>query len=585
MSKLTGHDQVGFLESYATSRHDWRQMTKNGRVAFYRRMGIVESCFNTDGTDFEGRADLTMHLHVAMKTRLSLKQLRARVELVWALMRQKHILLSARVAKAVDILPETSVGGSEDRFYVFEPSSDPFSMLREAKQHIVFVADHFPQLDPDDFFIHTLNSSRCIDESQAMSRLYVMPIAQDQNGQHQMHFMFLAGHEIVDGLTSMRWMASFIKLLNLSAAQLVHDAAALCARAPTGRLPPAQESLYPPIRGSPARQRWSWALTRILRHTRRPPPAAFQNPLRRIKGSANPTPFKPKYVPVLDYSRTPPLNSFRIRATLGPASVRRMSRICREARISIGSGCFALVSLVMMLFEERRNPHIPAPERLPFVGSFPVNPRPFLAGKPTTGKEDSLMLAFSDGVTLPFLPSDLDLEGRLRLLGKQAHRQLRQYQKRPKTIEEEIHLGSRSPTQLLPLLYLNTMESLERGSKPHRKRGWDIQGAYPAKPPSSLSTCGVSSVGARGSIISAGRYDTTGQLEPGQDLVADFRNLDTTVRARNGEFLVGAAGDGDYLWFGVSYDGCAIDPELASQWKQVMETILLDTEKPPLPKL
>jgi hypothetical protein len=227
----------------------------------------------------------------------------------------------------------------------------------------------------------------------------------------------------------------------------------------------------------------------------------------------------------------------------------------------------------MMLFEERRNPNIPAHERRPYVGSFPVNPRPFLDGTPTTGKEDSLMLAFSDGIALPFLPSDLDFEGRFRLLGKQAHRQLRQYQKRPRNTTEQIHLGTRSPNQLLPMLYLSTLERLEGKSAEDRKRGWNIQGGYPVKVGASLSTCGVSSVGSRASIIGPGRYDVS-RLPHQGDLVADFRGLDTTVRARDGEFLVGAVGDGELLRFGVSYDGCAIDPILANEWKHVIETIL-----------
>lgn len=90
---------------------------------------------------------------------------------------------------------------------------------------------------------------------------------------------------------------------------------------------------------------------------------------------------------------------------------------------------------------------------------------------------------------------------------------------------------------------------------------------------STLATCGVSSVGPRGSIIASGRFNTK-DLGKGQDLAVDFRELYTTVRARDGEFLVGAVGDNGILKFGVSYDGCAIDPVLAEEWKKVMETIM-----------
>jgi hypothetical protein len=227
----------------------------------------------------------------------------------------------------------------------------------------------------------------------------------------------------------------------------------------------------------------------------------------------------------------------------------------------------------MMFFEERRNPHLPAHERLPFVGSFPVNPRPFFSDKLDASKVDGVMLAFSDGITLPFLPSNLDLAGRLRLLGTQAHRQLRQYQKRPRSMEEGIQLGAKGPTQLFPLLYLNTTELVERKERAERRRGWDIQGKYPARVRATLSTCGVSSVGSRGSVVRAGKYDTS-RLLSDRDMVADFRNLSATVRARDGEFLVGVVGDHDCLRFQVSYDGCAIDPDLANEWKDVIENIL-----------
>ncbi|EXJ57436.1 hypothetical protein A1O7_07784 [Cladophialophora yegresii CBS 114405] len=566
--------QPPWLEGYATDRYDWACMS--ARPAFCRRIGIVESLFNTDGTDFEGRADLTIHLHVEARAFLSLESLQSRIRLVWSIMRQKHILLSSRVATPFEVVSGCLQDTPSDRFYIYEPSQSVESMRHEASQHMVFVGDHYPHVDDYEFFVHTLNSSRCIDEFKALSKLYVLPVKANQDGLFRLHFMFIAGHEIVDGLTSMRWMSDFIDLLNRSEEQLLSDARQLCDTSPIERLPPAQESLYPPVSGSRARQRWSWLLTRILRHTRRPPPASFQNPLRRQTRLTTATPPEPKFSRVLDYSRKPPLNTYPLRALLSSSSTKRLSRICRSARISIGSGCFALVAIVMMLLEEQRNPSIPAHERLPFVGSFPINPRPFLQGAPTTGKEDSLMLAFSDGITLPFVPSNLDLEGRIRLLGKQAHRQLRQYQKRPRSLAQEIHLGSRSPTQLIPQLYLNTMEYLERKSKPDRRRGWAIQGAYPAGT-GSLSTCGVSSVGDRGSIISSGKYDTS-KLPPRGEVIADFRNLETTVRARDGEFLVGVVGDKDRLRLGVSYDGCAIDPDLADQFKTIIEGILDEPE-------
>ncbi|KEF60667.1 uncharacterized protein A1O9_02228 [Exophiala aquamarina CBS 119918] len=562
-----------WLESYATDRHDWRQTMQHGRLMHYRRIGIVEGLFNTDGIDYEGRADLTFDLHVEFKTSVTKRALRERILQAWAAFRQKHVLLSARIAQAKEVLPSISGRGAEEWFYVFQPSASLRELHSEAEKHIVFMEDHYPNSGNDEFFVHTLNCSRCVDPFSSLSRFYVMPLVSKGEGLYDARFVMTAGHEIVDGLTSMRWMSSFIDMLNRTPEQLRSDVEKSCLASVVPRLPPAQESLYPSMGNSPARERWAWAISRILRHTKKSPPASFQNPLRRRIPLSKAEPLPPKFSSVLDYSRVPPLNTYPVRPVLSAASSQRLANLCREARISIGSGCFALVALVMMLFEERRCPDIPAHERLPFVGSFPVNPRPLLDGTPTTGKEDNLMLAFSEGIALPFLTRDLDIEGRFRLLGKQAHRQLRQYQKRPRDAPAKAMLGSKSPEQLLPMLYLATMERLESKSEQGRKRGWNIQGEYPAKMGSTLATCGVSSVGPRGSIIASGKFNTRELIE-GHDIAADFRELHTTVRARDGEFLVGAVGDNGILKFGVSYDGCAIDPILAEEWKQVMETIL-----------
>ena len=225
-----------------------------------------------------------------------------------------------------------------------------------------------------------------------------------------------------------------------------------------------------------------------------------------------------------------------------------------------------------MTLYEARFPHVKPADRLPFIGSFPVNPRPFLTGNPLP---DSLMLAFSDGILLPFLPSDLPFEGRFKLLGKQAHRQLKIYQKTKRTFEEEAALGTKSGAQLMPALYATSADRLEQRRKPEAKMGWDVQGEFRVKVPNSWGTCGISSVGDRSALVRRGRYDTS-RMPEDRDIVVDFRDLGSTVRARDGEFLVGAAGEKDWLGFGVSYDGCAVDPQRARAWKDLIEGILDD---------
>jgi hypothetical protein len=225
--------QPPWLEGYASNRFDWH--AARDASLFYRRVGLIERRFNIDGTQFEGRADLSMHLHVKLKTRLSRSGLRARILLVWSVMRQKHPLLSARVVAGSRL---GDVGDDGGRFYVFDAIKDPSVMLEGASNHVVFLEDHHIEVNLQEFFVHTLNTGRCLDQTRAMSKLYVMPVKGDQ-----LHVVLVAGHEIVDGLTSMRWMSSLIDLLNLSAEQLAVEARQLCSLSPAQRLPPAQETL------------------------------------------------------------------------------------------------------------------------------------------------------------------------------------------------------------------------------------------------------------------------------------------------------------------------------------------------------
>lgn len=100
----------------------------------------------------------------------------------------------------------------------------------------------------------------------------------------------------------------------------------------------------------------------------------------------------------------------------------------------------------MMEIEEARHPNIPPSERRPFIASFPLNPRAFFG---YSGPSDSCMLAFSDGIVLPFLSSGLDIEGRFRLTTRQADRQLRAYQKRLRSTELSVELAPRSVARLI----------------------------------------------------------------------------------------------------------------------------------------
>ena len=366
-------------------------------------------------------------------------------------------------------------------------------------------------------------------------------------------------------------MRDFIHLLNLDVPKLQRRLHSLLK--PEGlqsRLPLPQEALYPPITGSPARKRWFWLLTRILRHVRKPLPAGFANPVRR-KTTHRPIPLSPVYGSVLDYTKTPLLNTRPGTVHVHTRNTQRLHRLCREAKVSIGAGCFALVALVMMEMHELRHPDIPLSERSPFISGFPLNPRAFFNHHT---EPNSLMLAFSDGIALPFLPSHLDLDGRIRLLARQAHRQLAAYQKRARLTDDDDaiqYMSSRGAGRVLANQYLSSIERSDLLLPPHLRQGINPQGAYPMRPNHSMQTNGVSSVGRAGSVIQQGMYDIT---DGGKDFAADFRSITSNVRARDGEFLVGIGGSDVGLWVNASIDASAMDPQLVEQWRTRLEHIL-----------
>lgn len=568
-------EPLHWLELQKAERYTWRKVQDNKR-RYARYQGVVESLFDSDGALWCGRADLHQNLRFDVKTTLTDKELRERIVLAWTLMRHSHVLLSCTAMDQHEALGGIPSRRWTDRCFVYSCPQSTSDAIIQTERQVVFVSDEYADLDTRHFFNHIMNTSRAINSQEALSKLYVMPFVRKDRGTVLLHFLPVLAHQITDGLTTFRWNNHFAHIMNYSQHELVTklDSLFYPEADVLSRLPPAQEALYPIRSCNPARERWHWLLTRILRHVRLPPPAAFQNPLRREKPLEKAQAYPQFYDKILDYAQTPPLNAGNISADLYGRSVSNMRHLCSEAGISIGSGCFTLVAMVMMDFEERRHPHVALSERLPFVGSFPVNPRPFLSGRPTTGEENSCILAFSDGVILPFLPRNLDLVGRFKLLGRLAHRQLRQYQKRARSVEEEVHLGSRSPSQLIPALFCSTLERMEGRMDNGRKASVNVQGAYPARASPTLATCGISSVGNVSTILAPPKVNLDEALPEGKDMVAEFKGMASVVRPRDGEFLVGAIGDSEHLGFLAAYDANAIDPAKTTEWKRLMESTL-----------
>lgn len=527
--------------------------------------------FDSDGRYHEGRADMNVQLEVEIKSRLTAEDFRERILFAWTCLRCKHLLLQAKAVSTKGFYGSETKAGTDVCFAVDVPGSVS-QAVEDAGQQLVFLEDHYDYIDPWDFWTHCQNTGRVVDPAKALANMFVLPLEPLATGRGRLRVLKVGSHAIQDGLAMHIWMRDFVHFLNVPVPGLRKQLKSLLEPAALfRRLPLPQEALYPPISGSRARQRWFWLLTRILRHVRRPHPAGFGNPLRRPQPCNAAVPLSPVYSSVLDYTRLPPLNSNVCFVRTSLRNTRRLHRLCREVGASVGAGCFALAAMIMMEFHERQEPQINLADRRPFISGFPLDPRAFFNHHV---EPDSLMLAFCDGISLPFLSSDLDLEGRLRLLIRQAHRQLAAFQKRPKIkgADEAIQqMGSRGAGRLLATQYVSLVERLEAWKPEHLRQDVSPQGQYPHRPNDSMQTCGVSSTGRREAIIRNGMYDLD---DDKQDFVADYRNIHASVRPRDGEFLIGIGGAEDGLWANLSIDGNAIDPVLVQQWRRRFETVL-----------
>ncbi|KAK7725865.1 hypothetical protein SLS63_007857 [Diaporthe eres] len=565
---------MDWLRRYATGYHKWRQAQHNGASVFYRPLGVVEKGFDNDGTYHEGRADINLAMSFEIKTTKSKAQLRRHILLAWTNLRLRHTLLCATATGPADYMDHDAVQKS-DRFFVIARPNGYDHAIDSAQDPVVFLEDHYSSVDAGQLYFHAQNVARTFDAAKSLVKIMVLPLEKSGTSTYSLRFLFIIAHQISDGLTNANWSGDFKQLLNRKTDELQSAVPPLISTLHE-RLPPSQEDLYPPISGSRARRRWFWAITLVLRHVQKPLPPAFQNPLRYpdapIKAAA---PDLRTFDKVLDYSKVPPLNAGRVVAHIGRDGTRRLHRVCREVGCSIGAGSFVLAGIVMMEIYEKRFPDVPLHERHAFIGSFPINPRPFFNH---TAKPDSLMLAFSDGVVLPFLSSDLDLDGRIRLLVRSAQRQLSRYQKRPrndKAFDMLEFMGSRGAGRVVAMNYLDVIERANIKLPGHLRKEFQYQKTLPKQVNPTMATCGVSSVGKSDPGLTPGQIDLGKSLDGEEDaLIADIRSTAQNVRPRDGEFLVGIWGSDDSVDASVSYDSCAIDPAWAQVWKDKMETIL-----------
>lgn len=559
-------EKVHWLDRYATGYHAWTSKTnENGQTSFTRPLGLVETSFDTDGAYYGGRADMTGTLTVEIQHSLSKEDLRRRIALAWTALRLRHVLLMSR---------HFDDPSSGLRHFAIDVPKDVQRAVHDVEGSTIWIEDCYSSVDAHDLHDHALNVGRIIEPQTCMSKLHVLPLRQLPGGTYQLSFLVVMAHQISDGLSAYGWFKDFIRLLNLPASGIESEiSTSLDLNMFKTKLPPAQEDLYPPVLGNKARQRWIWAIIRVLRHVKHTLPPTFTNPLYRETRLTSPRPLERTYDKVFAYegANMPPMSSGHISATLSASASSRLIALCREAQLSIGAGCFALAGLAMMHIHSQRHPLGKAEDIPAMTASFPLNPRAFFASPPPA---ESCMLAFSDGIVMPFLPRHLPIEQRFRLTARIANRELKMYQKRLKTTSKgqvSAGLDNHSPSRLLATGYISQIERVEGKLPSSRQLGFgNPQGELKASAGFG-ATCGVSSVGSLKGYFRAGEHD----LNAKKDFVVDYRGLRMGVRARDGEFLVGSSTDAEgRVGFGVSYDANAIEPEAAEMWARTITGLL-----------
>lgn len=517
---------------------------------------------------FGGRADMTSLFTMRVKHRLSKEVFRRRIVLAWANLRLRHVMLMGRTSYEE---------ASRKRKFVIDLHDSRESVIDDVLRSIVWVEDHFEEIDGIEIYHHALNVGRIVEPEGCLSKLHVLPLVKMADGTHELRFLVVMAHQISDGMSAYNWFSDFVRILNLSEENLNEEVEAFRQEREVGRrLPPAQEDIYPRNMTNKAKERWFWAIIRVLRYLRKTNSQSFVNPLRREARLTGAVSFTPKFDKIFDYAEAskPPMNSDHMAARLSAHASQRMMNLCRSIRVSIGAGCFALAGLAMMIIYEERYPDIPNDKRLPFSASFPLNPRAFFGSNTPA---DSCMLAFSEGIMMPFLPSSLPIEGRFKLIATHANRELRMYQKRAKATSVGLQgpFNPHDPARLLANAYLGAIERADARLPEDERWGANPQGDLQPSAFQSRATCGVSSIGATAQWLAAGKYDLNAVWDNGKDMVADFRELRQGVRARDDEFLVGSSTDAEgRVRFGVSYDENAISPEMAGRWRDVIEGLM-----------
>ena len=60
-----------WLDAYANGHHAWHTIDVDEEASYVRRLGVLETAFEIDGADYEGRADLNLVLQLECRSTLT----------------------------------------------------------------------------------------------------------------------------------------------------------------------------------------------------------------------------------------------------------------------------------------------------------------------------------------------------------------------------------------------------------------------------------------------------------------------------------------------------------------------------------
>lgn len=170
------HSRESWLDQYASGYHAWqRTIDDDGRLCFYRPLGLVERGFDLDGYGHEGRADINATLELDIVTTCTQKQLEKRILLAWTALRLHHVLLLSKAVFRQSFMRPAHE--SPTRYYLIQFPENLEQATSQAQSCLSYLEeDQDSQFSLGDLFHHAQNVARVVQPTEAMARLFVGPI-------------------------------------------------------------------------------------------------------------------------------------------------------------------------------------------------------------------------------------------------------------------------------------------------------------------------------------------------------------------------------------------------------------------------